>query len=285
VTEPERAGRLRLGDGRQIQYAESGDPMGAPIVLMHGAPGSRLFAPPAEVPAELGVRLITFDRPGYGASERRDGRELLDTPADVSELVDALGIDRFSVLGVSAGGGHALACAVALGERVTGVGVASMPGPLDEVPGAWDALDRRQRPAAEMAREDPTVAAGWVVRYMQRWVGDPPSFLGGGTPDDRALLAEPDGGRMLLGDVAEALRPGPGGMADDLVALWRPWRFRTADVRPGVHVWHGGQDTRAEPSFRYLTGTLRACRPVIWPHEGHYGVVRHWRDALAALCG
>jgi pimeloyl-ACP methyl ester carboxylesterase len=283
VTEPNAGEPLRLRDGRQLRYAQWGDPSGAPVVLLHGAPGSRVFAPPQDVPSELGVRLITFDRPGFGGSERREGRELLDTPWDVAALADALGVDRFSVLGVSAGGGHALACAVALGARVIEVGVASMPGPLDEVPGAWDALDRRQRPAAEMAREDPAVAAGWVVRYMERWVGDPPSFLGGGTLDDRALLAEPEPRRMLLADVAEALRPGPGGMADDLVALWCRWRFGIADVRPGVQVWHGAQDTRAEPSFRYLTATLPACRTVIWPHEGHYGVVRHWREVLAPL--
>ena len=283
MTDPAAGGSLRLPDGRRLEYADRGDASGTPVVLLHGAPGSRLFAPPAALAAALGVRLVTFDRPGYGGSDRRRGRELLDTPADVTALTDALGVDQFAVLGASAGGAHALACAVALGERVTDVGVASMPGPLDEVPGAWDALDRRQRPAAEMAREDPAVAAGWVDRYMQRWAGDPPSFLGGGTPDDRALLAEPEPGRMLLADVTEALGPGPGGMADDLVALWRRWGFAIADVQPGVHVWHGGQDTRAEPSFRHLTATLPRCRAVIWPHEGHYGVVRHWREALGAV--
>jgi pimeloyl-ACP methyl ester carboxylesterase len=251
--------------------------------LFHGAPGSRLFAPPSDVAVALGVRLITFDRPGYGGSDRREGGALLDTAGDVAALVDSLGIDRFAVLGVSAGGGHALACAVALGNRVAAVGVASMPGPLDEVPGAWDALDRRQRPAAEMAREDAGVAAGWVVRYMQRWMEDPTTFLGGGTPADRELLAEPAAGEMLRADVAEALRPGAGGMADDLVGLWMPWGFRIADVGPGVQLWHGAQDTRGEPDFRYLAAKLPACRPQIWPHRGHYGVVRQWREVLSAL--
>jgi pimeloyl-ACP methyl ester carboxylesterase len=254
-----------------------------PVVLFHGAPGSRLFAPPAGVAADAGVRVITCDRPGYGQSDRRPGRELLDTPGDVAAIAESLGLDRFSVLGVSAGGGHALACATALGERVAAVGVASMPGPLDEVPGAWDALDRRQRPAAEKAREDPATAAGWVVRYMQRWAEDPTTFLGGGTPGDRQLLADPGAREMLLADVAEALGSGAGGMADDLVALWRPWGFRIDGVRAGVRLWHGAQDTRAEPDFRHLARHLPGCRPVIWPHDGHYGVVRHWREVLEEL--
>jgi pimeloyl-ACP methyl ester carboxylesterase len=228
------------------------------------------------------VRLITFDRPGYGRSERRPGRALLDTPSDVAALADALGIERFSVLGVSAGGGHALACSVALAERVVAVAVASMPGPLDEVPGAWDALDRRQRPAAEMARMDPRRAARGVERYTQRWLEDPTTFLGGGTPDDRALLADPWAGAMLRADVTEALRPGAAGMADDLVALWMPWGFRVADLRPGVLLWHGAQDTRGEPAFRYLAATLPRCEAEMWPDAGHYAVLHHWREVLTA---
>jgi len=252
-------------------------------VLFHGAPGSRLFAPPDDIPASLGARLITFDRPGFGSSDRCEGRTVLDTVGDVTALADGLGIDRFAVLGVSAGGAHALGCAVALGDRVSGVAVACMPGPLDEVPGGWDALDRRQRPAAELARQDRQRAARGVVRYSERWLDDPTTFLGGGTPADRALLAQPGAGSMLRADVIKALRPGAGGMADDLVALWMEWGFRIAEVRPGVLLWHGAQDTRGEPDFRYLAATLPDCRARAWPDTGHLGVLRYWREVLADL--
>jgi pimeloyl-ACP methyl ester carboxylesterase len=228
------------------------------------------------------VRLITFDRPGFGGSDRREGRTVLDTAGDVAALADAFGIDRFAVVGVSAGGAHALGCAVALGERVIAVAVSSMPGPLDEVPGGWDALDRRQRPAAEVARQDPKRAAAGVVRYSERWLDEPTTFLGGGTLDDRALLAEPDAGAMLAADVTEALRPGAGGIADDLVSLWMAWGFRIAEVGGGVRLWHGAEDTRGEPDFRYLAATLPGCRARVWPDAGHLGVVRHWREVLAA---
>jgi len=223
---------------------------------------------------------VTFDRPGFGGSDRREGRTVLDTAADVAALADGLGLDRFGVVGVSAGGGHALGCAVALGDRVSGVAVASMPGPLDEVPGAWDALDWRQRPAADMSREDPRRAARGVERYTQRWLDDPTTFLGGGTPDDRDLLADPGTGGMLRADVGEALRPGAAGMADDLVALWMPWGFRIADVPAGARLWHGAQDIRGEPPFRYLSATLPACTAEVWPDAGHYGVLRHWQEVL-----
>jgi hypothetical protein len=136
-----------------------------------------------------------------------------------------------------------------------------------------------------MARRDPRRAARGVARYTERWLDDPVSFLGGGTPDDRALLAEPAAGALLRADVTEAFRPGAAGMADDLVALWLPWGFRIAEVPPGVRLWHGAQDTRAEPDFRHLAATLPACRPRVWPHQGHYGILRHWVETLDGVTG
>ena len=81
-------------------------------MLFHGAPGSRLFTPPVDIPRRLGIRLVTFDRPGFGGSDRREGRTVIDTAGDVAVLADELGVERFAVVGVSAGGAHALGCAV-----------------------------------------------------------------------------------------------------------------------------------------------------------------------------
>jgi pimeloyl-ACP methyl ester carboxylesterase len=276
---------LRLTDGRVLAYIDWLRANTTPVVLFHGAPGSRLFHPDPRATASRGVRLVTFDRPGYGGSARHAGRSLVDTPADVGALVDYLGIDRFAVLGVSAGGGHALACAAdgALAPRITAVGVASVPGPLDEVPGAWEALPDHVRPAAETARRDPDRAVRGIVRYMQPWVDGPDSFLKGGPEADRVLLADPVHRRMLLADVAEAFRLGAAGFADDMVALWRPWGFVLSDLPAGTRIWHGAQDTRAEADFRHLMGTLPAAQPDIWRDQGHYGVVAHWARVLEAL--
>jgi pimeloyl-ACP methyl ester carboxylesterase len=271
---------VRLADGRRLAYCEWGDTGGAPVVLLHGAPGSRLFRPDV-VPA--GVRLVTFDRPGFGRSDRREGRTLLDTPGDVAALVDHLELDRFAIIGVSAGGPHALACACALGDRVTAVGVASMPGPLDEVPGAWDALLEHVRPAAERARVDPAAAVRGVLRYMEPWVGEPAPLLQGGTAPDRALKAEAEPAAMLGADAVEALRPGAAGNASDMVTLWLPWGFAVEAVPAGVRIWHGAHDTWAAPDFAYLAATLPGAVPTIWPDDGHYGVLRHW-DEVVQIC-
>ena len=59
--------------------------------------------------------------------------------------------------------------------------------------------------------------------------------------------------------------------------------FSTAAAPPGVWLWHGEQDTRAEPDFRYLARALPDCRTHVWPDQGHLGVVPCWRDVLAAV--
>lgn len=275
---------VALPDGRTLGYEEQGDHSAPPVVLFHGAPGSRRFAPDAAAVAAAGVRVITFDRPGFGLSTRRPGRELLDTATDVAALLDALKLERVGVVGLSAGGPHALACSVSglVGPRVAAVAVVSAPGPLDEVPGAWEALGEKMGPTARMARRDPSRSIRAVERYMAPAVADPASYLQGGPPADRALMADRAARAMLVADIEEAFRPGAGGLADDLVAFWRPWRFEPADVAKPVRLWHGEQDTRGSPDASYLTATLPGCRPTTWTGAGHLGVVTRWAEVLAA---
>jgi pimeloyl-ACP methyl ester carboxylesterase len=107
-----RTGRVRTADGRRLAYRDRGDPAATPIVSHHGTPGSRLDRHPDEdaILAELGVRMIAYDRPGYGESDPQPGRRVVDAAGDVSAVADHLGIERFAVVGTSGGGPHALAC-------------------------------------------------------------------------------------------------------------------------------------------------------------------------------
>jgi pimeloyl-ACP methyl ester carboxylesterase len=109
---------VTAADGRGIAVEESGEPAGQPVFLLHGTPGSRIGPIPRPmVLYQLGIRLITFDRPGYGLSDRSFGRTVADIAADVCEIADFLGLDDFAVLGRSGGGPHALACAALLPQR------------------------------------------------------------------------------------------------------------------------------------------------------------------------
>lgn len=273
-----------VGRGRRLAYEQWGDPSGAPVLFLHGSPGSRRCCPDPHGVARAGIRLITFDRPGYGGSDRDPGRALTDTAADVARLADALGLDRFGLAGVSGGGPHVLACAVALADRLDGVAVVAMPGPLDEVPGAWDRLGDRMRPTATAARTTPERARRAVERFMAPSVADPSGYVGGGgSPADRAVKADPTNLAALVEEMRCALANGAGGLADDLCAFWRPWGFTLDDVPPGVRIFHGAQDRRGEEDFFYLRDHLRDAAVTIWPDEGHLGIVRHLVEVLGAI--
>jgi pimeloyl-ACP methyl ester carboxylesterase len=123
---------VRTGDGRDLAVEDFGDPVARPVFFLHGTPQSRLCWHPADaVLAELGARLITYDRPGYGASSPHPGRTAASAAADIAAIADALGIAAFPVVGTSGGGPHALACAALLPDRVTRVAAVSSVAPID----------------------------------------------------------------------------------------------------------------------------------------------------------
>jgi len=104
-------GSVSCADGRALVFREYGAPDGAPVLYFHGWPGSRLdFAANDAIAASAGVRVIAVDRPGMRGSDFQRSRRVLDWPADVASLADALGLDRFAVLGFSFGGPYARAC-------------------------------------------------------------------------------------------------------------------------------------------------------------------------------
>src|ERR1700758_3692249 len=112
-------------DGEMIRVEEFGEPDGKPVLVHPGSPGSRrLFRPDAELAArEFGLRLLSYDRPGYGGRPRRGDRRVADAITDTRAIVRALGIQRMGIWGFSGGGCYALACAAMLPELVTGAAV------------------------------------------------------------------------------------------------------------------------------------------------------------------
>src|SRR6202035_5235171 len=110
---------MTLLDDRDLGWLEIGDPEGWPVLGFHGTPGSRLQLAIDDKPVrEGGIRFVLPDRPGYGLSTFQPGRRLVDWPGDVAQLADHLGIERFSVMGVSGGGPHSAVCAALLDDRV-----------------------------------------------------------------------------------------------------------------------------------------------------------------------
>jgi pimeloyl-ACP methyl ester carboxylesterase len=283
--------RMQLRDGRWLGYSEYGDPMGTPIISLHGNPGSRLTHYPDDAVARaMGARIIALDRPGYGLSTFQRGRRLVDLADDVAALADALGVARFAVMGGSGGGPYAAACAWRLPARVTRLALLSSVAPLD-VPGATAGMSRQNRRSFWAARHLPWPLLRAAYALQARLIVRDPALLieqlSRVLPEpDLAALARPDVHAMTSASVREAFRQGGRGMAWDSVLLARPWGFALGEIAVPAALWHGERDVLAPIAMgRYLARAIPGCRATFLPGEGHLLLYAHWPEVLTWLLG
>jgi pimeloyl-ACP methyl ester carboxylesterase len=276
---------LLLADGRRLGYAVWGEPEGQPVLLFHGSPGSRLYCPDPVATAAAGVRLITVDRPGYGRSAAAPQRRILDWPTDIEQLITALGIDHFGLLGHSSGGPYALACALAMPQRITRMALVSSVVPLDEVPAAWAALDDDERQLVELARNQPDQAAAAIADAAGWLVDQPERFLTLPRPEpDAQLLKDPAVQSMYLAMLREAIRHGLAGYVSDEVLERRPWGFQLGDVHSQVTVWHGGKDGYIPLAHaEALAALLPRSGTNFHANQAHGLIISSWAAILAEL--
>jgi pimeloyl-ACP methyl ester carboxylesterase len=275
-----------------LGYAEWGDPEGVPVVLFHGTPDSRLFCPDTyrtdTTTTDLGVRLITIDRPGYGRSDPLSGRTLLGYANDVASVADALRVERFPLVGMSSGGAYAMGSAIAMPERITTLGLVSSVGPCAEIPEYVEGLDEERRSRHELFNSD--LAAG-IERALEenRWLLDSPEAIldPAGWPDAERWLVEDLGLRSpLIEEAKEAGRFGALGAAWDNASCHRPWGFSPRDIRVPTYLWGGELDGMVDrEEFDYLARTIPGVHVTVWPNEGHVAVLhgRYWGEVLATM--
>jgi pimeloyl-ACP methyl ester carboxylesterase len=277
-----------------LAYAEWGEPQGRCVFLFHSTPHSRLWCPDEAVTASSNVRLVTVDRPGIGASDVLPRRTFDAWPSDVVELADALGVEKFGVIGWSGGGAYAAACAAQIPERLTGVGVACSRHlsqfNLEENPAAERELEADDREMFELVQKDPDAGARAAAEQNREWVrelGSRPEVVidGYDTPaGDQWFFEDEERRRAFLDAIRESVRQGPEAFAWELIDAWLPWGFRVADIAAEVHLWHGAQDPIVERRHvDFIAQTLPNARLTVWNDSGHLGVARHWDEMLEAV--
>jgi len=238
--------QLTLPDGRRLGYASYGPEDGWPILFFHGIPGSRHSSHSAGLVSEAnGARMIAFDRPGYGLSDPRPGRQIHDWPDDVSDALDVLGVERFSLFGYSGGGPFALATAAAMPNRVASLANVSAMGPL-RTPEAEARLTRREQfERFAAARLKPIVGfKTWqAARAIRRDVGLFLKRRAAAAPDeDRMQIERPAINAVMRQDLLASVRRGGGTMAHEFHLMARHWQFDLAEVHAPVQLWHGEAD-------------------------------------------
>ena len=269
---------ITLSDGRRLSFAEFGDRQGKPVFYFHGFPGSRLEAKLADdISWESKVRFIGIDRPGYGCSSFKPVRTFIDWADDVTELANALEIDRFSILGVSGGGHYAAACACKIPDRLDAVGIICGMGPVD-VPDLIRGMPWIYRQGLRLAGRLPEIAtamypfsAFFFRNYPERML----SILSGKVAgSDKIALKNKELIQVLSASFREAFRSSLRWPATDVMLYSRPWGFSLKDIDIAVHLWHGEQDRIVPAAMaRYLAKIIPDCRATFFADEGHFSII------------
>ncbi len=282
-----REAHVRLSDGRRLWFAEYGVADGTPLLWFPGLPGCSRHAHPADVDVtrRCGVRLICVERPGFGISDFKPGRRLLDYPADVAELANSLGLARFCIAGVSGGGPALLACAHELPERVIAVGMIGCGGPPD-APGAMDGMARGRTRFMALFRHAPGLAA--VLMRASGLQRNPERFyrmmVAGLCESDLQRVMEPSVWAQRILDVREAMQQGPRGFAWEIHTLLSPWGFALRDIQVPVELWHGEDDRSTPISMgRHLAAAIPHCNARFLPGEGHFLCYDHFEEILNVM--
>jgi pimeloyl-ACP methyl ester carboxylesterase len=278
-----------LDDGRTLAYAEWGDPGGFPAFYFHGTPGSRLEGAFADAAArDLGFRLISPDRPGFGRSTFQRDRRFRDWPADVGALADALGIREFGVVGHSGGGPHLFACGCLISpERLKFIGALGPWGPV-ATPRIMASLNRLDRFYAGLARHAPwTMRAsfaplGWTAKH---WPALFSSLMRSAvSPADRRALRDGDLSARFRASELEAFRQGGRGGAHEALIAYRDWDIDITAVRVPAHIWLGDRDIFVSREMgRHLERSIPGVDFHWLGGKGHFDM-GSWHDILAA-CG
>jgi len=241
-----------------------------------------------------GVKMVVYDRPGYGVSDAHIGRAVADAAGDVEAIADELGFDHFAVVGGSGGAPHALACGALLTERVLRVGALVTPAPSDTddfdfYEGLADinvnefgaAVEGRQaieafiQPYVDLLRADPDAVIEEILTEL---------------PEVDREIASREGFRSIMREsFVEAVRQGVRGWADDDLAFAKSWGFEPEDVHAEVRLWQGELDVLAPRTHgEYVASRLPNARFELLEGSGHFldeqwDVVLDWLSAGAGV--
>ncbi|MFK8845934.1 alpha/beta fold hydrolase [Streptomyces sp. Ac-502] len=279
VDAPDRLGKSALPDGRLLGWSEWGPPDGVPALLCPGAATSRWLGFGAGVVDALGVRLVSVDRPGLGASTPAPGRTFSEFADDIRRLCRLRGLGHPAVVGNSQGAPFALACAAA--------GVASalaVVSGADEVaaPQFASVLEPGLRSLVERTARDPAGAeelfASFTADAMWNMV------MAGSPQCDLAVYQDPDFAAGYRRALDEAFAQGTAGYARDTVLAMGRWPFPLAEVHVPVDIWYGEQDTSHSPDHgALLAARIPGARRHVVPGAGGALLWTHARSILTTL--
>jgi pimeloyl-ACP methyl ester carboxylesterase len=287
------ADHVTTPDGRRLEYLTGGAEDGFPFLFHSGTPSAAVrYDPLWDAARDAGLRLVTFSRPGYGASSpRRDGSEptIADDVADSALLLDALGVDEFVTLGWSGGGPRALGCAALLPGRCRGSVSFAGVAPADAEGLDWFAgmgpENVRDFELAQQGREAVRPVVEEEVAEFAEVTGEQLVAAFGGLVDEVDAAA-------LTGDFADYVAAtfrrsaiqGAVGLLEDNLQVIRPWGFDPTAIGVPVSVWQGAKDRMVPFGHgRWLADRVPGARVHLFDDEGHISLAVRIPEMLTEL--
>jgi len=267
---------ITAADGRNLRVLEAGEPDGIPLLIHGGTPNSRLlYRAWIEDANASGLRLISYDRPGYGGSTPRPNRTVADCAQDVAAIARALGVNRLLIWGISGGAPHALACAALLPDLVVAAAALASPAPypadgLDFFAGMGESNVREIK---ETLKGREFCARSAEILAAQLLAADPQSFVKAFS----SLLCQTDlaafsteFGEFVLRKIRAGIEKTRDGWVDDDLAFLKPWGFDFSQIRVPVLLVHGGQDRMVPISHAtWLAARIPNVEARLLPDDGH----------------
>jgi pimeloyl-ACP methyl ester carboxylesterase len=270
-------------DGHKLAVEISGAPPGKHAVfLLHGTPGTLAGPRPRGIFLHrLGIRLISYNRPGYPKSDRRKSRTVADAADDVKAIADHFGIDKFSVIGRSGGAPHALACAAAesLSGRVQCAAALSSLAPYDAEGLDWfGGMAESNIEAFQKAESNLAALIAILNQHVQEVRNNSQGLLNTLWPElnssDKQVIGDIALRRIIARTHAEALSESADGWIDDVIALSSPWKFELSAIKVPVLLWHGEEDKFSPAShIHWLHERIDKSELVVRRESAHFAAV------------
>jgi pimeloyl-ACP methyl ester carboxylesterase len=281
MTQPEQ---VTLSDGRRVSVRQFGAADGSPVLILDGA-GSRVFARLLDAAAaDAGARLVAPDRPGFGDSDPRPRRTILDWADDATAVADHLELDRFAVLGISGGTPFAIATAARLPDRVTRLGILGGVSPLDDR--VFTGASSATKKGYTVGRRVPVLMHGAFSRLGRQARRNPDRAIGrlfATRPEDAHVLDDPDT-MAVLRDEFPVMFAHPRENAREFRLMARSWGVEPEEVRAPTFLWYGGADTVHPPAMgRLLAERIPDATLSVRPDVGTFRLLDDAHEHLQAL--
>jgi pimeloyl-ACP methyl ester carboxylesterase len=271
---------IPVGSGRELCVEMAGEPDGRPILVHTGEPMSRrLYSGWIADAEKKGIRLIGYDRPGYGGSTAHPGHTVASGAQDVRAIAEALGYDRIGIWGISGGGPYALACAALLPDAAVAVAAVASLAPYGiEGFDYFAGMGESNVDGVRLFFSDPEASRRDLREAREEILAATPEQFA----EELESLLSPADAEVLTGDLARwltethqvALSAGDQGWWDDGAASLASWGFDLRDIQVPVKIWHGRQDRFVPVQHgQWLAATVPGAEADISDRDGHLTMI------------